>query len=63
MSRYVARPPVAVTPSADWSDDYPLIPQISVDDGKDADTGLTDLAGNPIYRLRNPVGFGRDTEW
>lgn len=30
---------------------------LTVDEGRDINTGLIDLEGRPIYRLREPVGF------
>lgn len=51
-------------PRADWiDDDGPLIPSLTVDDHEDVDTGLIAATGEPIYRVPNPIGFGRDGEW
>ncbi len=46
-----------------WHDDTPMLPHLTVDDHTPVDTGLVDAEGNPIYRLPNPIGFGRDHEW
>lgn len=63
MSRYVARPRSS-RPRADWfDDDSPMIPSLSVDGPGDVDTGLVDLAGNEIWRVPPPIGFGRCEEW
>lgn len=59
MSRY------APAVRADWFDDIggPLIPAIQADDHRPVNTGLLYPNGEPIMRLPNPVGFGRDGEW
>lgn len=58
MSRY-AKPT-----RADWFDaDNPLLPSLSVDDNEPIDTGLIWVTGEPIIRMPNPIGFGRDEEW
>lgn len=63
--RYSTRPPKAkAVPRCDWySDDDPLIPNLTVDDHEAVWTGLLDDRGDKIYRSPNPVGFGRDKEW
>ena len=61
--RYVtraAKPLYVETPL--WPDAEPLHPSLTVDDGKEVDTGLVDAKGNAIYRLQEPIGFGRDNE-
>lgn len=61
MARYAK---ASIRPRADWfNDDGPLVPQISVDDNEAVDTGLIWATGEPIMRLPNPIGFGRDEEW
>jgi hypothetical protein len=62
MPRYIAEP-VGRQPTADWSDPYPLIPDLSVEGPKRVDTGLVNDKGDPIYRLPPPIGFGRNDEW
>jgi len=60
--RYViraAKPPYVETPL--W-DGNPLTPSLTVDGSKEIDTGLVDASGYAIYRLQEPVGFGRDSE-
>ena len=61
--RYVtraAKPLYIETPL--WDDNEPGIPSLSVDDAKETDTGLVDAQGYSIYRLQEPIGFGRDNE-
>ena len=61
--RYVTRagkPLYIETPL--WNDSEPLHPSLSVDDSKEVDTGLVDAKGNSIYRLQEPIGFGRDDD-
>lgn len=62
MSRYFTRQR-AIKPRCEWSDDYPLTPDISVPDHEPVDTGLVDSRGDAIMRAPRPVGFGRDEEW
>jgi hypothetical protein len=61
MSRYVkgsARPPHG------WYDyDAPLCPDLYVADAVAVNTGLVWPTGEPIMRVPNPIGFGRDDEW
>lgn len=60
MSRY-AKPA-----RADQCEDEPLnplLPNLSVDDHEAVDTGLIWATGEPIMRMPNPIGFGRDEEW
>ena len=45
-----------------WDDNEPHRPSLSVDGEKEIDTGLIDAAGHSIYRLQEPIGFGRDNE-
>lgn len=62
MSRYVKH--AAPTRSEDnWRDQGPMLPQITVSDSEDVDTGLIWNDGSAIYRTANPIGFGRDDEW
>ena len=58
MSRY-AKP----ARTAFYDDDNPLLPNLSVDDHEAVDTGLIWATGEPIMRMPNPIGFGRDEEW
>jgi hypothetical protein len=44
-------------------EDAALLPDISVPEHRPVDTGLVWPNGEPIIRLPNPVGFGRDSEW
>ena len=58
MSRY-AKPARANF----YDDDNPLLPNLSVDEHEAVDTGLIWTTGEPIMRMPNPIGFGRDEEW
>ena len=63
MARYVTRmgkPLYIETPL--WGDNEPHRPCLTVDDAKEIDTGLVDASGYSIYRLQEPIGFGRDNE-
>lgn len=54
----------AKAPRADWiDDDCPLIPALTVDEHEAVETGLIWETGEPVMRLPNPMGFGRDSEW
>lgn len=46
-----------------YDDQHGLMPDISVPEHKPVDTGLLYPSGEPIMRLPNPMGFGRDGEW
>lgn len=59
MMRYVANG----WTDDDWDHDEPLLPDVSVDESGPVRTGLLTARGEPIMRLPNPVGFGRDDEW
>lgn len=67
MTRYVIK---RQTKACGWVEsDYairdgePLIPGCDVDSNEPADTGLVTTTGEPIMRLPNPIGFGRNEEW
>lgn len=61
MARYIRS---AVKPRTSWiDDDFPLVPELSVDDHAPIDTGLVWDNGEPIMRTPNPIGFGRDGDW
>lgn len=54
MPRYVSRP------KAFWEDeDFPMVPELSVDLSPPKDTGLLDRSGEPLYRLPDEIGFLR----
>lgn len=61
--------PRYVRPKAGWIEDdlnegaYPLVPDLLVPEHRPVNTGLFYPSGEPILRLPNPVGFGRDEEW
>jgi hypothetical protein len=69
MSRYARRKVSAggyMDDNEQWyfaDDDAPLLPCCEVDDHEAVDTGLIWETGEPILRLPNPIGFGRDEEW
>lgn len=46
-----------------WWEQGPLLPHLSVDGPVRVNTGLLDQLGHPIYRIPNPIGFGRMEEW
>lgn len=41
----------------------PMIPVVCAPESVPVATGLFDARGNEIWRLPNPMGFGRDEEW
>lgn len=43
--------------------DASLLPDISVPEHRPVNTGLVWANGEPVMRLPNPIGFGRDSEW
>jgi len=57
MTRYFSRPRSLIKPRCDWDDDYPLLPNLTVDDHTAVETGLIDERGDPIMRGPNPMGF------
>lgn len=66
MSRYFIQrrqSPVANHATDDWEPIGNAWHIPAVPDHEAADTGLVDAGGNPIMRLPNPMGFGRDGEW
>lgn len=60
MSRYFTAPRSS---RADWSDDYPLIPDIHVPEHRPVDTGLVDKRGDAIMRAPHPMGFVWEAGW
>lgn len=60
MSRYVTRAakPLFIEDPL-WDDAEPQKLSLSVDGAKEIDTGLIDASGYSIYRLQDPIGFGR----
>lgn len=51
-------------PERAWVDyDEPFRPDITVAEHQPVKTGLIWKTGEPIVRLPNPLGFGRDHEW
>ena len=62
MPRY-AKPRANGWIEDDGYDDEPFRPSLEVDDHDVVDTGLIWTTGEPIMRVPNPIGFGRDEEW
>ena len=58
MTRYTVRRPRAVWFDG-WSDDGPIVTQISVDSAEPEPIGILDPDGNDIVRLPDPIGFVR----
>lgn len=52
MPRYTT-----IAPRADYTDDNAIVRSYEVESIDSVATGLVDIAGKPIYRLSNPVGF------
>lgn len=54
---------------AGWIEDDTFSPDpgplnsLTVDDHEAVETGLIWETGEPIMRIPNPIGFGRDDEW
>ena len=44
---------------AEWDDDYPFLPTLTVDEPALIWTGLYDKDGHEIYRRPEPIGFIR----
>jgi hypothetical protein len=60
MSRYVTRAGRGYIETPLFDDRRAsLTPDLTVDDAKSVDTGLVSASGDPIYRLQDPIGFGR----
>lgn len=62
MPRY-ARPQAGWVADETYGDDYPLTPILTVPEHEPVNTGLFYPSGEPVMRLPNPIGFGRDHEW
>lgn len=57
--------PYVTGPRVYWNDDLEMDvfdpPSLTVIDDRDCvDTGLVDELGNPLYRVRDPIGFRVD---
>jgi hypothetical protein len=61
MARYATKPEHAFIEDDVWAE--PARHDIFVSDAAPIDTGLLDAEGNAIFRMPNPIGFGRDEEW
>jgi hypothetical protein len=60
MARYGRAPKPT---SWNYDEDEPFRPNLTVDDHKPVKTGLLWPDGEPIMRLPNPMGFGRNEDW
>ncbi len=60
MARYVIRPRAT---DCDWWAESRIQSVPTVSESVPSDTGLLDVKGNTIWRMPNPIGFGRDEEW
>lgn len=60
MARYVIRP--RANDDEYWPEPQ-TVTNLEVADHEATDTGLLDADGNIIWRLPNPMGFGKDDEW
>lgn len=64
MPRYVkARIKASWIEDETFSPDPGPLNSPTVDDHGPVDTGLISETGEPIMRLPNPIGFGRDEDW
>jgi hypothetical protein len=63
MPRYSTARAAAKRTAWDIDEDEPFRPHLEVDGHEAVDTGLVWESGEPIMRLPNPIGFGRDDEW
>lgn len=58
--RYVTRAFYVETPLEEGNGS--LVPDIQVDGRKQVNTGLVTARGEPIMRLQDPIGFGRNND-
>ena len=63
MRYAIIRKPITSVRSGDgfMAENYFEVPY--VDEAEPVNTGLVSPEGDPIYRLPNPIGFGKDHEW
>lgn len=61
MARYTSSRPRGWIEDDVYADPARL--DIVVSEAGPVDTGLLDAGGNAIFRIPNPIGFGRDEEW
>lgn len=61
MPRYAINRPASFIEDDVWAE--PARNEIFVPVADPIETGLLDADGNAIFRLPNPIGFGRDEEW
>lgn len=63
LAKYIAKH-VRSEDDEDWDWYYnPVLHVTTVDDASLTPTGLVDQDGVPLWRLPNPIGFGRKFEW
>ena len=63
MPRYVTMPRALWVEDEEAWDAHKQDHVPTVSDHESVHTGLLDSNGDPIMRLPNPIGFGRDDEW
>jgi hypothetical protein len=67
MPRYgTRRSTPRITIRANYLDpdyEHSHVPDVSVPEHIETDTGLIDIRGEAIVRFPRPIGFGRDHEW
>lgn len=59
MARYAKIKPR----SFDFDEDEPLRVNLEVSDHEPVETGLLWPDGEPVMRMPNPIGFGRNEDW
>lgn len=62
MARYAIRGRKSAK-AWDFDEGEPFRPNLEVDSHEAVETGLISATGEPIMRLPNPIGFGRDGDW
>lgn len=63
MPRYTTKPRNLWVEDEDAWDAFTQTQAPTVDDHIPVATGLLDVNGDPIFRMPNPMGFGKDDEW
>lgn len=63
LVKYVARHVRNNEDEEEWYDYYPAPHVPYVDESSLQPTGLVDALGVPLWRVPNPIGFGRKLEW
>lgn len=60
MARYHTRPRSTHLPAGE---DFSFVPHLEVPERTEVDTGLVDAMGRPIWRVQDPIGFGKREGW